>query len=286
MAAARETAFVALPGSAAGGKVIASPFQYLTTGEDNLRIVSVNSQFGARLKVNARRYALDGSITSASWDHIPNSDRTVVTTDYPLGVGALLNLSVYASSGNVAIGRTFVIVQIIRGLGAAAIVLGTMLQGYVTGTQHLAWPGSPIESSLAGGGAIITYAGTNPGAGGEFNEVVPSNTRWQVLGLSARYTTTAVVGNRVVNFYFWDGSDPIIVVSASLAQAASQTVTYVWAQNLPRAASAVVNIYNITLPQDYILLAGHEFFSSVSFKDAGDDWDPPRYTVREWLEVL
>lgn len=163
--AAIERAFVASPVSSAAGRVIASPFQFYTTGEDNLRIVSSNSLAGVSLRVEARFIDPAGTISAQSWDHVPNSDRTPRTTDYRLGVGALLNLTVYASSGAPRIGQTFVMVQLIRGDAPAAIVLGTMLQGYVTAVQHLAWPGSPIQSSIEGGGYPRAIVGTTPAAG-------------------------------------------------------------------------------------------------------------------------
>src|SRR5204863_2582589 len=102
------------------------------------------------------------SIIANSVDHVPNTDRSVKTSDHPLGVGQLLNLTVFASAGAPLIGQTYVKVQLIRGVGAAAIVLGTLLGGYVTAVHALGFPGSPIENSLTATPAIRYITGTNP----------------------------------------------------------------------------------------------------------------------------
>ena len=174
---ATERPFLALPAASAGGRVIASPFQFVTTGEDALRLVSVNARPGVRLKIQARRYNTAGGIDANAWDHIPNDDRTPRSDDYPIGVGALLNLTVFASSGTPLVGQTFVIVQLVRGVGAAAIVLGTMLQGYVTSTQGLGWPGSPITSSTDAEPCVRAIQGTQPAPGVEISETVPTGAR-------------------------------------------------------------------------------------------------------------
>src|SRR5213592_1900599 len=173
-----ERVFVAQPLASAGGRIIASPFQFYVTGEDHLRVISVNSLAGVRLKLQGRFIDTSGKLDAFSYDHIPTSDRTATTTMHQLGVGAVLNLTVFASTGAPVSGQTFVIVQLTRGLGAAAIVLGTLLQGYVTSAQHLGWPGSPIVTSTAGEPLIRKIVGTTPGAGNNINETVPTGARW------------------------------------------------------------------------------------------------------------
>src|SRR5437764_14870702 len=112
--AGAERVFLATPIPTAGARVIATPFQFWTSGEDNLRVLSVNSLSNVRLKVQGRFLAPDGTITAASHDHTPHSDRTVVTTESALGVGAVLNLVVYATDATPRIGQTIVTVQLLR----------------------------------------------------------------------------------------------------------------------------------------------------------------------------
>src|SRR5262249_46183156 len=109
------------------------------------------------------------------------SNRTAKTEDFVLGGGLVTNLSVFATAGSPLIGQCFVIVQLVRSLGVTAYVMGTMLQGYVTTTQNLGWPGSAIVSSTDGEPAIRDIVGTDPVAGAGWSETVPAGARWELV---------------------------------------------------------------------------------------------------------
>lgn len=277
--------FEAQPLASAGGRVITSPFQFVTTGEDHLRVLSFNSAAGVRLKIRGRVVPVAGPIEPLERDHVPNTDRSVVSSVIPLQAGAVLNLTVFASSGAPLVGQTYVMVQLIRGLGAAAIVLGTLLAGYVTAQQHLAWPGSPIESSTAGEPAVRTVSGTVPAAGAEFSEIVPTGARWEVLGLTAQLVASAAPGARVPALQFMT---PFSIIAASPLTSAinaggAQVIT--WAQGVPIAAAPGVTRWAAPLPFSNRLLAQQTLQSLTVNLDVGDQWTAPVYTVREWLEV-
>jgi hypothetical protein len=199
--AQREQVFVGQPSIFGGARLLPSPSQFFLTGEDKLRVVSANSLVGVSLKVQWRTATLAGDVVPSSQDHTPNSDRTVNRQDYELGSGSLLNVTVFASAGAPLSGQTFVIVQLVRGDGPAAIVLGTLLAGYVTAVQALGFPGSPIASSTDGHGAIRTIIGTSPAAGVECAEVVPTGARWELVSFVATIVTSATVITRVPELY-------------------------------------------------------------------------------------
>lgn len=280
-----ERAFFAQPIPGAGGRIIASPFQFVSTGEDNLRITSVNSLVGVHLKVQGRRLDSSGDIKSAAWDHTPSSDRMPTTSDVELGSGALLNLVVFASAGSPKQGQTFVIVQLIRGVGTAAIVLGTLLQGYVTGTQGLGWPGSPIQSSIEGGGIYRVVSGTQPAVGVFIQEIVPTGARWDVISLAVDLTTDATVITRQPIVTFLSGGIGQAAAWNYGAIAASTARTFMWSQglaldNVPANGSLVSG-----LPVNLVLLGGSQIFVNCAFLQAGDQFGAPLLSVREWLEV-
>jgi hypothetical protein len=283
--AQREVVFPGLSPIVGGGRIVPSPSAFYVTGEDRLRIVSVNSLTGVSLKLQWRFANPDGQAIPSSQDHTPNTNRSVKTQDYQLGIGALLNITVFASSGAPRVGQTYVMVQLVRGFGTAAIVLGTLLAGYVTSTQALGFPGSPIASSLEGGGLIRTIQGATPAPGAEFRETVPTGARWQLLEAQGTLTTSAAAGAR----------RPILVWSVNGAQVgASAQVTDVnpsgggtfnWAQGMPLAAAIFPGTNVVGLPMDLQLLDADFFASQTSGLAAGDQWTLTRYMVREWLEV-
>ena len=283
--AGREVVFPASLVPFAGGRILPSPAQFYVTGEDRLRIVSVNSLTGVTLKLQWRFANSDGQAIPSSQDHTPNTDRSVKTQDYELGVGSLLNVTVFANAGTPRVGQTYVMVQLVRGIGAAAIVLGTLLAGYVTSTQALGFPGSPIASSLESGGLVRTIQGATPAAGAEFRETVPTGARWQLLGAQASLATSAAPANRRPVFV-WSVNGAQVGASAQVVDvAASQSGVFNWAQGMPLSAAIFAGVNVVGLPFDLQLLAADFFASQTTNLQAGDQWTLTRYVVREWLEV-
>jgi hypothetical protein len=207
------------------------------------------------------------------------------TVDKPLGDGFLLNLSAVVTSGAPLIGQTYCMIQIIRGFTGATILLGGLLGGYVTTSQHLAYPGSPIESSISGGGVIRSFIGTNPGFQSEISEAVPTGARWHLLGIAATLVTGADVRNR----------RPILVLQTASAEVfrspqpgtfpTATTRRVYWAAGMPHETTISTDAFVAGLPTTVILLAGDTIVTVVDTGMASDDWDAPVLLVREWLEA-
>lgn len=266
--------------------IIASPFQFYVTGEDNLEITTCNSVSGCRVVVHVR-FLEDGvSVPNAyAIEHTPNSDRTMRTTRHALGRGALLNLRVSASAGAPRIGQTFAIVRVIRGMTTQAVALGTLVQGYVTERQDRAWPGSPIEDSISGGGVIRTVIGTNPPAGSEIAETVPAGARWELLGMHAGFVASAAVADRRIRLLWASGGSQLgMTVDNDLVTAGLSPDCY-WMINALQDTSADGDQRMLFLPPGLLLLAGHTLSTTTTNLQAGDNWGAPTLTVREWLEV-
>lgn len=283
--ASREQVFPGQPPIFGGGRLLPSPSQFFLTGEDRLRIVSANSVAGVSLKVQWRTAIPGGDVVPNSQSHTPNSDRTVKQQDFELGSGSLLNVTVFAGAGAPLIGQTYVMVQIIRGEGLAAIVLGTILAGYVTAVQALGFPGSPIMSSTDGEPFVRTITGTAPGAGLNFGESCPTGARWEILRVMNQLTTSVAAANRYAQFrVVQNGVRTVTVDPAGAAGAASQW-DYMWAPNLTPVAALTGTVYQQPFPDRLLLVGGDFFFSSTTNLQAGDVWAQPMYVVREWLEV-
>jgi len=286
VATAREQVFVAQPTAYASNRVIASPFQFATTEDDNLQIVSANSLPGVVLAIQGRRVTTAGNIEPFAFTHTPNSDRSTRTENYKLGAGALLNLVVFASSGTPKIGQTYVSARIIRGLASVTIVLGALLGGYVTANQPLSYPGSPIEHSLVPQWIARTVQGTNPAAGVEIAEVLPTGARWDLLAATMSLTTDAtVIARRVFFRVELSTPTPPITVAAVADQTASQTILYTWAQNLAYASVAGYTVFQAPLPSPMLLVGNGNFQTVTGLIQPGDNWAAPVYLIREWLDV-
>jgi len=281
-----ERVFPAQPISTAAGRVLASPFQFLTTGEDNLRIACANSLAGVTLAIQGRRLTSQGSIEAFAWTFTPTSDRLVTSQLFSLGVGAILNLTIFAAVGAPQIGQCFVQAKLVRGFSGALVVLGTILQGYVTSSQELAWPGSPIQSSIETGGYARVVTGTTPALGAQLSETVPTGARWELRSLLAQLTTSAVAGVRQPALVLNDGARTYGLALNPGTLGPSAQLTFVWQVGLPAVPVTAGYSPIGNLPYPLTLSGGHRVFSVLNGGDPGDQWDTVHYAVREWLEVL
>jgi hypothetical protein len=284
---ALERAYVATPIATGRGDIIASPFQFLFTGEDNLRVLIVNSLSGVEVTLDGRFLASGDTVPSPiSQSFRPTADRALNTFDVFLGTGFLLNASLVVTVGAPLIGQTYVMVQIIRGFTGAKMVLGCILGGYITAMQHLAFPGSAIESSISGGDYIRLVGGATPAAGLDFSETVPTGARWELLRVNGVLTTDATVIDRYsLLTIVKTGLGSVAQVPPVAAHPASTARASTWGVGLVPVFFAPSNVINGALPQGAIILAGDRWETTTLNLQPGDQWFGPEYLVREWLEA-
>lgn len=283
---AKGRVFPAVPAVFGGGRVLPSPSQFYLTGEDRLRVTVANALVGVAVGIHWRTANPDGDIVPSREFQTPTSDRLPTTADYELGEGSLLNVTAFAAAGAPRIGQTFVSVQLVRGRGPAAIVLGTLLAGYVTATQSLGFPGSPIQSSVDGGGFFRRITGTTPGISGEITEVVPTGARWQLLSVNARLTTSATAISRFPALFLAEGGFDFFAAGQFSAVGASVTSAVWWecGMALESQVGFVGSVAGLLLGN--MLLAGMSFATRTGNLQPGDQWTAPSFLVQEWLEVL
>lgn len=277
--------FPAVPLPFSGGRILPSPAQFYLTGEDRLRIVSACSLTGTAVQIRARLADFTGDTKAEGWVHIPNTDRTVRTEDYELGDGSLLNVTVFASGSAPRIGQAYVMIQLVRGSGPGAFVLATLLGGYITATQALGFPGSPIFTSDQGGGYLRAVIGTTPAAGAEPVEVVPTGARWELQGIQVSLTTSVAAGNRETGLRMRPGTIGTGTYMTTIVQPPSTTFTYSIGPGLPVLLDALG--VQAMLPAIFspVLIAGETFLIRCAGMQAGDQFTAPQYAVREFLEV-
>jgi len=275
-----------------GGGVVTRPAPELEVGgfyfagDDQLRVTSWNSLASVAVVVTGRFvHADDARIEPFSELHTPATNRTAASSTYTRARGWLTDLSVLVTGATPQRGQTFVRVDVVRGQGANAIPLSTLLQGYVTATQRLAYPGSPIVDSLTGPGTLRSITGTDPAAGLEISETVPTGARWRFASLRAALVTDATVANRNASLNFDDGTNIYAAAAVNFNQAASLTFVHHFVavgQSFAQTSTQVM----VSTPANLVLAAGHRFRTVTSAIVAGDNWGAPQYAVEEWLEAI
>ena len=280
-----ETEYPPLLAAPIAGTIAPAPYSFEFTGEDRLRVIVHNSLAGVRVGIHYRVHR-EGAATHASAHTIaPSADRLASVSEVTIGRGYLLNVVAFAAAGTPQIGHTFVTVQVIRGSGVAATVLGVILQDYVTARQAIAWPGSPIRLSTEGSGVIRHVVGGQPATGAMPWEFVPTGARWELLSIMCALTTSATAGTREPELGYHLGNTTYALSNTPIAQGPSATWTYSWSHGVAAARFQVRQIASGSMPTAPILVPGASFFLFVSGLAAGDAWSQPIYTVREWLEA-
>lgn len=260
-----------------------SPNAFYMTGEDALQISGWNITTGVRLTVSGRFMGLDGRIQAFVHDVALTTDRVIASVVRSLGEGWLLNLTLNSGGTPSPYGQTFARAQVVRGLSASGIVIGTLCAGYVTSVRPIAFPGGRVRGAVDGPGNIRSITGTNPAAGVEISETVPTGARWRLLVFKAALTTDATVANRGVRLIIDDGAATIFQGEPSELQTATQGLIWQAANGVQRA-TATLAVPTWAFPVTMMLLAGYRIATSVNNLQAGDDWGAPQLLVEEWLE--
>jgi hypothetical protein len=277
----------------AGARLIASPIQIYFDGTDNLRLEGWNARSNYALRITGR-FVDDVEGVRALEHTLPLTDtRTRCVVDISMGRGYLTNLVVVAFTPATEpawpvppVFTTFARVTVIRGYSGGTMTIGTLLQGYVTMSLGLAWPGSPITHSEDGRGYYRQIHGTTPAAGLTFLESVPLNARWQLLWIAATLTTSATVGNRFVALGMRDvDGNATVFFTQSSAQPASTVRRYKFAPNFPINPAATSVDPLEPFPHDFNLRSTEDFTTTTTGIQPGDQWSSIWFGVREWLET-
>jgi hypothetical protein len=255
------------------------------TGDDHLRITSFNSAAGVTLAIEGRQYVPGKGIVALLERHVPNTDRSSASSVFALAPGWLEGVQVRASVGTPRRGQCFVIVEIVRGApNMTAIPLETVLEGYVTDTSRRFGPNAPLELMPDGPGVIRAIVGSDPAAGAEVSETVPTNARWRLLSFAVTLVTDATIANRLPALTFDDGANVFGRYPVRNNEAASGTYVNSWGQGITAGAELNAVAVSAGLPVNLVLQGGHRIRTITAAIVAGDNYGAPTYLVEEWIE--
>jgi hypothetical protein len=260
------------------------------SGEDALRLTAFNALTGVTLTLSGRFLPVardDQDVPRPGpFIHVlvPASDRTASVITRGLGEGWLLEASVVASVATPQVGQCYCVLSIVRGLGASALELSTLAEGYVTSKQRIAWPGGLFGASLDGGGALRSITGATPAAGAEISETVPTGARWELLSLEFFLTTAVAVAARNVGLILDDGANVFWRTPNVQTQAASLSFRYDWFQGGTKDTTGASGIYANPIPTGIRLSAGFRIRTGTGLLQAADQFTAVQYLVREWIE--
>lgn len=260
------------------------PLHALYCDDDDYLRISVLGAGTQVVDVSGRLLDCNGCIKP--FDHqvaAPASRVAPATIIRKIGKGWLLNVTAIASTAGTGIAQTMVTVDLVRGPAAAGGVTGTLIQGPVSSLVRRAWPGSPIASTIDGPGVLRSITGTNPAAGAQISEAVPTGARWRFKSLLASLVTDANAATREVVLQFDDGTTVYAEFPATQTQITGLTRRYYFGDQRPFAALQQYATIPVDVPE-IVLAAGHRMRTVIQNGQVGDDWAAPQYLVEELLE--
>jgi len=259
------------------------PSPWYVSPNERLYIRSRNSAAGVRLLIRGHVLRAEDGVNPFEYQHTPGTDRSLSTQDFAIPEGFLLDLAVHVDAGTPRRGQSFVQVGIARGSGAARVPLSVCISDYVTVAAAIGWPGSPLRSSVEGPGFMRVVTGTDPAAGVEIVETVPTDARWKIHGISFILATDGNVANRLVSVVLDDGTSTYFRASTPNAQVANTSVRYSIAPTGVIGDSQVV-AQQLNVPIGIVLFQGHRYSTLTSSIQVGDNFTAPVAYVEEWIE--
>lgn len=219
------------------------------------------------------KHGIDWHVYATSSDR-SMTERSFRLSDLPLMV------AVEAGEADVRRGEVYVLCN----LRFSGVEDFPLFCGYVSHARRMSWPPGVFEPMFSGHGLMRSITGTNPAAGAEISETVPTNAVWRLWGLTIPLTTDATVANRRVTLRLDDGTNDFHRYLAHAAQAASLLRTY---------CAYPIGYATVDIGQDTpILLAspppflfqGWRIRTSTISLQAGDDYGAPQLFVEEWIQ--
>lgn len=231
---------------------------------------------------SARVRRPDGLVREMVETLAPAADRTNATASFQLGEGWLLALSVTVTGATVRRGQCYVSARLRASSAASPVESLLVWQGYVESSQPSGWPVTPAHGPLDGRGATRIILGTNPAAGAEVLETVPTGARWRVIGVLLTLVCDATVATRVCILILDDATTVGAATISPAAPTASQTGTFIFQEGT--GFIALGTTFGVgALPRELVLRAGDRIVTSTSGIAAGDNYAAPQYSVEEWL---
>ena len=151
-----------------------------------------------------------------------------------------------------------------------------------------------MRSTREGAGRIRTVTGSNPAAGAQASDAVPTNAVWDLLTYSIVLVTDATSATRIVGAVVDDGvtaNRRAVLYGNQGGHTASLTRTHLFAKGEddtgvnPGAFTdtdiVLASFRHLPVRQ---LLGGYRIRTFSSGFQAGDDFAAPIFQVAEWLE--
>lgn len=211
-------------------------------------------------------------------DHATSSNRSLVSESIAITSPPRM-LTVRAASTGVKRGTCYVRIS----LRVEGVIMALLFADYVTDSAAPAFPNGRIMDSTEGPGLLRSFTGTDPAAGVEISETVPTAAKWRFISARTVLTTSATVANRRPIFVVDDGTETFYSVAAA-ADITAGSATAISIIDTFGTAASPSGVHAINMPRNIMLSAGYRIRTTTSNLQADDNYIAPRLLVEEWIQ--
>ena len=258
------------------------PCKYVRNN-DFLRVDARSSQASVVLQFTGLLLTAQGNYVTIQFELRPTSDRASTTAVFALTEGFLYHFQCRVTTGTVRRGEVYVKAGLQQGNNDLAMLHTTVLADYATSDYEVTYPGSPIRSPLEGPGFMRVVAVTDPSAGSDFTQTVPTNARWKLHAAGGTYTTSAAEANRVPALQISDVTTTIAVGTAANNVTASATCAVGFVAGSSANVQQLARSNNPISP-GIILMGGWTISGNTFLIATADTWTSVGLHVEEYIE--
>lgn len=257
-----------------------NPQDYFAEG-DNLHVrvwgaISSSIQFFYQLLLPEGRIITNHQLLATP------TDRSSTTFFFNMPESILLGLMLNVEATAIPRGSIYCSVQTRRSAVSSGGAYRHLVHGYIDGTFSLQYPYPRSEPAFNSYGRPRTIVGSDPAAGAEVSETVPTNAMWRLLSMAVTIVCDATVATRTPGLALDDGTNLYYRGPVGQASTASQTTVYTFANvGASQGAGGVAAVQ--VAPYELYLPPASRIRTITNNLQAGDDYSAPVLHVMEWL---
>ena len=256
---------------------------------DQLSVQAVGHSVGFfTLTLDIRLLLPDGTIQVQQEQVIVGGPYTITNLNFTLAEGFLLSVALRTQDSTMKRGRVFGLIALIRQTSPVTTLQLELTRGYVSVFSPVAWPAIPPDFPTGRPGSIQNIPVSNPAAGADWTQAVPSLARWRILSVKATLTTSAAAANRCAQLALGVPGSLVYVAVPAVLQAASLTYIYNFGAGVTTLLATVgaTTLSVITaIPVDFWLQNGASIASATQNIQAADQWSGIQIQVEESLDT-
>ena len=234
----------------------------------------VESYSNTALTVQVRGYTENELVIH---DHSTSSDRSLTSSVISI-TGSPLYLTARSATTGIKRGQCYVRVS----LRIEGVIVATLFAGYVDDTSAVAFPNGTIEDSKSGVGYIRSITGTDPAAGVQISETVPTGALWHPISVKFTIVCDATVVSRGIILAFTDGTNELMRSFTNTTVPAGTTLTATFS-DIGTVATGLSNANMGVFSDATLLPAGFQITTVINNLQAGDNLGAPQLLVEEWI---